>query len=300
MRFGVHTGLQHTTFDALRALWRRIEEHPAFEWISVWDHFYAADGSGSAHSLEAVTAHAALCCTTRRVRCGSLVYSVGYRHPAVLANVAASLDDLSGGRVTLGLGAGWLAAEYEAYGIPFPPVPVRLRQLDEAIECIRALLRDEEVTFRGEHVTLHRARCEPKPRQDPLPLWVGGGGEQVTLRIAARHAEGWNVPFVDPETFAHKVRVLTHHCEGASRDPATIEKAVNVGLAWDEADLRRQFARIADFVRPGVLTGSTQQMVDRVGAYREAGADWLIVARRAPGDAEALDRFAGDVLPAFR
>ncbi len=300
MRFGVHTGLQHTDFDELVALWRRIEAQPAFEWISIWDHFYAADGSGDPHCLEAVTAHAALCCTTARVRCGSLVYSVGYRHPAVLANVAASLDRLSGGRVTLGLGAGWLAAEYDAYGLPFPPPGVRLRQLDEAIECIAALLRTPEATYRGEHFTLHHARCEPKPLQDPLPLWIGGGGEQVTLRIAARHADGWNVPFVDPEVFAHKVRVLEHHCEGASRDPLTLEKAVNVGLAWDEDDLHRQFDRIAEYVRPGVLTGSTQEMVDRIGAYREAGADWLIVARRAPFDADALDRFASEVLPAFR
>ena len=120
MEFGVHTGLQNTTIAELTSLWRRIEDH-GFEWISIWDHFYAADGTGNPHCLEAVASHAALAASTKKVRCGSLVYSVGYRHPAVLANAMATLDQLSNGRITLGLGGGWLAEEYNAYGIPFPP-----------------------------------------------------------------------------------------------------------------------------------------------------------------------------------
>ena len=303
MRFGVHTGLQNTTTTELRALWRRIEDH-GFEWISIWDHFYAADAtvrggettSGSM-CLEAVSAHAALACDTTSVRCGSLVYSVGYRHPAVLANSMATIDQLSGGRVTLGLGAGWHQGEYAAYGMPFPAAPVRLRQLDEAIQCIRLLLTEDVASFEGEFFRLDDARCDPKPVQARLPLWIGGGGEKVTLRIAARHADGWNVPFVPPDAYRHKVAVLDGHCEAVGRDPAEITRSVNLTLAWSEDDLRAQFGGMTDWVRPSALTGSTQQVVDRIAEYEEAGAEWVNLALRAPFDLDALDLFAAEVLP---
>jgi F420-dependent oxidoreductase-like protein len=299
MKFGVHAGLQNTTTDELRALWRRTEDH-GFDWISVWDHFYAADATGSPACLEAIATHTALALSTSRVRCGSLVYSVGYRHPAVLANAMATIDQLSGGRVTLGLGAGWHQGEYDAYGIPFPSPGVRLRQLDEAIQCIRGLLTQDVTTFEGEFFRLHDARCEPKPVQSRLPLWIGGGGERVTMRLAARHADGWNVPFLPPDEYARKIGVLDDHCEREGRDPATITRAVNVGLAWDEQSLEAQFADLARFLRSGVLMGSAQEIVDRIGAYGDAGAEWVIVAIRAPFDVDGLDRLAGEVLPAFR
>ncbi|MGZ6968305.1 MAG: TIGR03560 family F420-dependent LLM class oxidoreductase [Acidimicrobiia bacterium] len=296
MKFGVHTGLQNTSINELQSLWLRIEDL-GFDWISIWDHFYAADGTGNPHCLEAVASHAALAATTSRVRCGSLVYSVGYRHPAVLANAAATLDQLSGGRITLGLGGGWLADEYQAYGIEFPPVGVRLRQVEEAIQCVRGLLTEDVTSFDGEYFTLTEARCEPKPVQERLPLWIGGGGEKVTMRTAARHADGWNVPFISPEDYARKVGVLEQHCEAAERDPAEVTRSVNVGVAFTEDALKAQFDNIADYVRPGVLTGSVDEMIDRVGQYRDAGAEWLILAMRAPFDVEGLDRFAAEVLP---
>jgi F420-dependent oxidoreductase-like protein len=298
MKFGVHTGLQNTTTDELRTLWRRTEEH-GFDWISIWDHFYAADVTGGPVCLEAVAMHAALTLTTSRVRCGSLVYSVGYRHPAVLANAAATLDQLSDGRVVLGLGGGWHQGEYDAYGIPFPPPGVRLSQVEEAIQCVRGLLTRDVTTFDGEYFQLRDARCEPKPVQARLPIWIGGGGERVTMRIAARYADGWNVPFIPPDDYARKVGVLYEHCEAAGRDPSTITKAVNVGMAWRPGDLEAQFGGMAEFIKPGVLTGSVQEVVDRVGAYRDAGAEWVILAMRAPFDVEGLDRFADEVLPTF-
>ena len=298
MKFGVHAGLQNTTTDELRALWRRIEGH-GFDWISVWDHFYAADATGGAVCLEAVSTHAALALETTRVRCGSLVYSAGYRHPAVLANAVATLDHLAGGRIVLGLGGGWHQGEYDAYGIPFPPVPVRLRMLDEAIQCVRLLLTEDVADFDGEFFQLRDAKCEPKPVQARLPLWVGGAGEKLTLRTAARHADGWNVPFVAPDTYRHKVKVLHEHCEDAGREPQTITKSVNLGLAWRQGDLQAQFGNIAEFVKPGVLMGSVQEIVDRIGEYTDAGAEWVILAMRAPFDTDGLDRFAAEVLPAF-
>jgi len=306
MHFGVHAGLQNTTTDELRALWRRIEDQ-GFDWISVWDHFYAADttvrGDGPLrsgyHCLEALTTHTALALSTSRVRCGSLVYCAGYRHPAVYANAMATLDQLSGGRTVLGLGAGWHQGEYDAYGIPFPSVGERMRILDEAVQCVRLLLEEDVADFTGEHFTLTDARCEPKPVQSRLPIWVGGGGEKVTLRITAQHADGWNLAFVSPETFRHKNAVLDRHCEAVGRDGATIERTVNVALAWNEDDLVRQFGDAAPYIASNALKGSTQQVIDQVGAYRDAGAEWIIVALRAPFDTEGLDRFAEEILPTF-
>jgi alkanesulfonate monooxygenase SsuD/methylene tetrahydromethanopterin reductase-like flavin-dependent oxidoreductase (luciferase family) len=129
--FGVHTGLQHTDVDTLRGLWRRVEAL-GFGWISIWDHFYSATMTDDPHCLEAVAAHAALACSTERVRCGSLVYCAGYRHPAVLANALCTIDHLSGGRADLGLGAGWSKIEYDAYGMTFPSTGQRLDILEEA------------------------------------------------------------------------------------------------------------------------------------------------------------------------
>jgi F420-dependent oxidoreductase-like protein len=302
MIIGVHTGLQYTSTHEIRALWERIEGH-GFDWISVWDHFYAADitnPTAGAECLEAVTAHTALALSTTRVRCGSLVYCAGYRHPAVLANAMATIDNFSGGRVTLGLGAGWHQGEFAAYGIPFLPSRARLRQVEESMQCIRALLTQDVADFDGEFFQLREARCEPKPVQARLPIWLGGHGEKVTLKLVARYADGWNVPFVDPDTFRHKVKVLEAHCADAGRDPAEIRRSVNLALAWREEDLVAQFGGMVDYMRGSVLTGSSQEVVDRIGAYADAGADQVNVAMRAPFDIEGLDRFAAEVLPRLR
>jgi alkanesulfonate monooxygenase SsuD/methylene tetrahydromethanopterin reductase-like flavin-dependent oxidoreductase (luciferase family) len=298
--FGVHTGLQRTTPAELIALWKRIEEL-GFDWASIWDHLYAADNTGDPNNLEAVACHAALATVTERVRCGSLVYSAGFRHPAVLANAIATIDHLSGGRATLGLGGGWMRQEYQAYGIPYGSAGERLALLRESIACVRALLREEVANVSGEHFTLTDARCEPKPIQAELPIWVGGAGEKVTLRIAAEFADGWNIPFVAPEAWAHKSAVLDGHCEAVGRDPATIERTVNVGLVRDDDDLAQQFGRQAPYVRPGVLVlgDGAGQLVDQIGAYVEAGADGVIIALRSPFDHEALEAVAANVLPAF-
>jgi F420-dependent oxidoreductase-like protein len=276
---------------ALRALWKQVEEL-GFGWISVWDHFYSATLTDGAECHEAVATHAALACDTTRVRCGSLVYSVGYRHPAVLANAIATIDHLSGGRAEIGLGAGWSEIEYRAYGIPFPPVKVRMDQLEEAIQCVRSLLRDETTDFKGEWFEMQHAQCEPKPVQSELPIWIGGSGEKRTLRIAAQWADAWNVPFVDPATFAHKRSVLHQHCDAVDRDPRELRTAVNVGLAWTEESLRSQFGGLSDYVRPGVLTGSDSEVTDRIGQYVEAGADQVNIALRAPFDSDAVARLA--------
>ena len=219
--YGVHTGLQRTGTDELRDLWRRIEGL-GFDWISIWDHFYAADLSDF-HCHEAVASHAALACGTERVRCGSLVYCAAYRHPAVLANAITTIDHLSGGRADLGLGAGWSEAEYTAYGIPFPGPKIRLDLLEEAARVIRSLLREETTDFHGTYFDLTDARCEPKPVQAELPIWIGGGGEKRTLKIVAELADGWNVPFVPPDQFARKREVLASYsaCDHPAPSPTS-------------------------------------------------------------------------------
>jgi len=135
--------------------------------------------------------------------------------------------------------------------------------------------------------------------QSRLPLWVGGAGEKVTLRIVAEHADGWNAPFIPPEAYRKKVQVLGEHCDRVGRDPATIERSVNLPLAWSEDELRERFGGMADFIRPSALTGSSAEMVDRIGEYADAGADWVMIALRAPFDPGPVERFAKEVLPAF-
>ncbi|MBA2386187.1 MAG: TIGR03560 family F420-dependent LLM class oxidoreductase [Acidimicrobiia bacterium] len=290
--FGVHTGLQRTSVDELRRLWRHVEDL-GFDWISIWDHFYGATGEpDDADCLEAVAMHAALACSTERVRCGSLVYSIGYRHPAVIAKAVTAIDHLSGGRAAVGIGAGWAEVEYKAYGIDFPAAGTRMDQLEEGIAVLCGLLHDDVTDFGGTWFSARAARNEPRPLQQRLPVWVGGGGERRTLRIAAQHADGWNVPFIGADTFAHKLGVLRQHCDDVGRDISDITCAVNLGLAWTDESLQHQFGAIAEYVKPGVLGGSVGAVVDRIGEYTDAGADQINLALRAPFDVDALEQFA--------
>lgn len=296
MKFGVQTALQNTSPAELRDTWRRLEA-AGFEWISIWDHFYAV-GGGTA-SLEAVAMHAALALETTSVRCGSLVYSVGYRSLAVLTNAIATIDHLSGGRATLGLGTGYLEAEYRSWGIPFDSIPDRLTRLEETAVAARRLLDGETVTAHGEFVQLQDAVCDPRPIQSRLPIWIGGGGESRTIPMAARLADGWNVPMATPEDFQRKVDVLDHHLERAGRAHDEIERSVGLGLCRDRLQLADRYGERADVLAPSILSGSTDEIVDRIGEYAAAGADWIFVSIRAPFHVEELEQFAADVVPVF-
>jgi len=182
--------------------------------------------------------------------------------------------------------------EYEAYGIPFLPIKDRMDLLEESIQCTKLLMNEEVSNFSGKYFSLKDARCEPKPVQKKLPIWVGGGGEQRTLKIAAKYADAWNVPFVSPEEFGRKRAVLHQHCETIGRDPAELKCAVNVGIAWTEESLVSQFGGLTERVRPGVLTGTEQQVLDRIGEYVAAGADQVNLALRAPINVDDIERFA--------
>ncbi|MEC7553534.1 MAG: LLM class flavin-dependent oxidoreductase, partial [Pseudomonadota bacterium] len=210
-----------------------------------------------------------------RLRIGTLVSGNTYRHPAVLAKMAATLDHITDGRVVLGLGSGWQENEHRQYGLGFGTAGERLRKLDEACQVITALFGQHQANFCGEFYQLQDATLEPKPVQNPMPLMIGGGGEKVTLRITAQYATEWNV-WGTVETLKHKMQILDQHCTELGRDPKTIQRSA-VALLFmseDEKVLARGKAAAAD--RPAIV-GTPDEVRDIVQAYAEAGVDELIV-----------------------
>ena len=212
---------QSTSFPPLLEVWETADELEELSGGWLFDHFLPIN-TEDVHGpcFEGWTALAFLAGRTRRLRLGLMVSSITYRHPALIANMAATLDVASGGRLELGLGAGWFEAEHRAYGLDFPPVGERLGALDEACEVIHRLLTEPVVDHAGRFYTLREARCEPKGLQQPRPpLVVGGGGERRTLRTVARWADHWNFPGREPDELRRKLDVLADHCAAVGRDP---------------------------------------------------------------------------------
>jgi alkanesulfonate monooxygenase SsuD/methylene tetrahydromethanopterin reductase-like flavin-dependent oxidoreductase (luciferase family) len=237
------------------------------------------------------------------------VFCVGYRNPGVLCKAAVTIDHLSGGRAEIGIGAGWNENEFRAFGMPFLPIKDRLDQLEETAIVLRRLFDGERVTFDGKQIHLTDAICDPRPLQPRLRLWIGGQGEKRLLRMVARHADGWNVPFLAPEVFTQRAATLDDWCSKEGRDPGAITRTINVGLAIgaDDAAVERQeallpsmFGGLTELVKPGILIGTPARVIDRIGEYERAGAEWVILAMRAPFDWDGLGLFIRDVMPAFR
>ena len=276
-----------------------------------WDGVYMADhfmpntpdgAPADGPTLECWAVVAGLAAAVPRVRLGTLVCGNTYRHPALLANIAASVDVISGGRLVLGLGAGWQVNEHEAYGIPLFEVPDRLDRLEEACAVVTGLLREPRTTVDGEHYRVVDAPCDPKPVQQPLPLLVGGGGERRTLRIAARFADEWNV-WATPEVLASKHAVLERHCDDLGRDPATIAVSTQALLFLSDDETWLAGKRELDVGRPAIV-GTPAEVVDTLGRYRDAGADELIVPDWNLGPMsrriDTCDRFIEDVAAQLR
>lgn len=196
-------------------------------WDGIWlsDHLMPSSGHPTAPVNESFTTLAALAATVPRLRLGHMVAGNTYRHPALVAKMAAGIDRISRGRFVLGLGAAWQQNEHDRYGIPFYDARQRMARLDEACRVIRCLLSNDLSSFDGNHYQLCNAPLSPKPVQARLPLLIGGGGERLLLRIVARHADEWNV-FATPDTLRHKLGVLEGHCEAIGRDPAQIKRTV--------------------------------------------------------------------------
>lgn len=309
MIFGIQIGPQNITLDDMREVWRFADTH-GFEWVSVWDHMYESPpaGGGTLPTFEPVTLMTLMAVDTRSIRIGSLVFCMLYRNPALLVKSLMTVEHLSGGRLEIGLGAGWHEPEITAFGYDFPPVKERMDRLEEGVQVIRRLLTRERADFEGRYYRVRNAVLNPRPLQERVPIWVGGGGEQRTIRIAARHADGWNVAYASPEQFAHKNRVLDEWCEKEGRDPATIARGVNVGfyMGATEAEgqrvkerLYQQWGARAEQTAGGQLIGGPAEAIDRVGQYIDAGAQRLNIAIRPPVDWEALQAFTEEVIPRF-
>jgi F420-dependent oxidoreductase-like protein len=243
--FGIKTSPQHTTYEEMEKIWLEAEEIPSIEHAWLFDHFAPIQGDVSGPCLEGWTVLAAFAAITKRLRLGLMVTGNTYRHPAVLAKIAATVDVISNGRLDFGIGAGWNVYEHESMGIPLYKPGERIRRMDEACDIIKGLFTQPTVDYPGRYYQLAEARSEPKPVQQPYPPFViGGGGEQLTLRVVAKHADIWNYSGNSIEEFNHKVSVLHSHCAEIGRDPSEIDLSCqyrpqvdNLGAAVD--DLKR-------------------------------------------------------------
>lgn len=253
LRFGIQIPQQNTTWPEILALWQEVDGL-GYDTAWVFDHFLPIFSDPTGPCLDGWTTLAALAMASKNVRIGTMVTGNTYRHPAVLAKMATTVDIISGGRLILGLGAGWFELEHQEYGIPFHTIGTRLRRLDEALELIKSLWTNERSNFLGKHFQLADASFNPKPLQRPRPpILVGATGEEVALKIVAKHADIWN-SFGTPEVFRHKIARLNEHCAVIGRDPATIEKSVLISAANSPglsaiSDARRQ---IDEYVAAGV------------------------------------------------
>ena len=288
MRFSIWLAMEQSWSELVRTA--AHAERTGWDGVWVPDHFMPDGERSLSPRLEGWTTIAGIAASVDRVRVGVLVTGNTYRHPAVLANMAATVDHISGGRHVLGLGAGWQENEHEAYGIAFPAVPERLARLDEACQVIRLLLTQEASNFAGRFYRLVDAPCEPKPIQRPLPLLVGGSGENVTMRIAARYADEWN-SWGLPDLMAHKSEVLDRHCAEIGRDPAEIKRSAQA-LVMMSDDGEQVLRWRAERLPVPHIAGTPSEVADVIGRYADIGLDEFIVSDRTLGRdaAERRDR----------
>ncbi len=291
------------SWDDILALTRHCES-TGWDGVYFADHFMpnAADATPmDGDTIECWSVLTGLAALVPRIRLAPLVTSITYRHPAVLANIAAAVDQISGGRLTLGVGAGWQQNEHAAYGLALGSVKERLDRFEEASAVLRGLLDEQRTTFDGEHYAIADAPNQPRPVQDRLPLLIGGGGEKRTMKTAAKFADGWNA-WTTPEVLEHKVGVLRRHCDDLSRDPAeiTVSTQALLFLSADEtwlADKRVDLGRAS-------LVGTPGEVTEQIAAYRDAGCDEFIVPGFTLGNLqrsiETCDLFMSEVAPAFR
>ncbi|TQJ37049.1 alkanesulfonate monooxygenase SsuD/methylene tetrahydromethanopterin reductase-like flavin-dependent oxidoreductase (luciferase family) [Streptomyces sp. SLBN-115] len=305
VRCGVHSGQQYQTFDDVLDLWHRAE-NAGYDWVSVFDHMrphlFAPDGP----CFEGPTLLAALAARTTRVRCAILVSAVSWRHPALLANIASTVDHISGGRVELGLGAGSQDLAHDQYGLPFPGAAERLRRLDETCHVIRRLWEQPIADYRGAHYRLVAARLRPRPVQRRLPLTIGGSGKRHMLRIVAEHADTWNSAFVPPEHYARKRETLARHARELGRNPASIRGSLTFRavLGEDHGDVAERRSRIAatvpDDLPEYAVFGTPEECVERLVPYLRLGVRDFLLGLRPPVDHRTLHLFSERVAPVLR
>lgn len=304
MRVGINLWPQNTTWPELRkhAL---LADQAGFDSLWVWDHFYSINGDLHRPNLEGWQIQAAYGAITEHVRIGCLVSGITHRHPAVLANMATTLDNISNGRAILGIGAAWNALEHNAYGIDLGTPKERSDRFAEATKIIRKLVDGERVTHHGPYYDLEGAEVLVRPIQKRLPILIGGGGERRTLRTTARYADMWH-GWGTPEQIGQKLAILREHCEQVGRDPNEIEavsgKRVVIRKDRKEAqDFLERIARAHGMSSPPeAFIGSADEVVELVATYVPAGVKEFIFPFSAPIDTETIERLGSDVLPRVR
>ena len=310
-------GQEGLTWDRWRRIMRATEDL-GFE--SLWrsDHFFSLSGPHDRPALETFLSFVLVATETSRIRFGPLVSSATFRHPSLVARMAAQIDVLSGGRFVLGMGAGWNVPEHEAFGIPFPAVRERMDRLEESIRVVRALWSDGPANFEGRYYTLKDALCEPKPAQRPMPLLVGGSGERRTLKLVAQYADEWNGVGLTVEAYLAKRAVLEQHCAEAGRDPKTIRHSQMTGfiIGKTAAGQRAHLARVAEALPAlgrndpdevmrgmrarGWLVGTPDEVVQEIGRRGAAGLSRMMLQHHAQEDFATLELIAREVLPQVR
>lgn len=275
LRFGIKTAQQFTTYDDILRVWLEADTIPVIEHAWAFDHFIPLGPDPTGPQLEGWTLLGALAARTERLRVGLMVTGNTYRHPAVLANIAMTVDRISHGRLDFGIGAGWNELESNMYGIPLYQPGERIRRLGEACEVIRLLWTETVANFDGKYYQLKDARCEPKPVQKPHPPFViGGSGEQLTLRVVAKYASIWNFVGGDVETFNRKNEVLNQHCAAIGRDPSTIERSIQWPINYNNIG----------------------EAIEQMRPYIEAGASHIILNLRAPYPENIVHRLADEII----
>src|SRR5580658_2742031 len=308
MKFGIHNPSwvfgpdPAEAFESVKAK-AQWAENNGFVWLSVMDHLVQIGGVGAPTEpfMEGWTVLSALAAVTSRIRLATLASSVAYRNPAHLAKISAGVDQISRGRMTLGIGAGWFESEYKQYGWEFPTRPAtRIRQMEEAVRLILEMWSQPRTTFHGRYFHVEDAILEPKPLQKPRPpVMIAGGGEQMTLRAVARLGDACNVSG-DVETVKHKFAVLRRHCDDAKRDYDAIERTQLLSwlVARDDAAVAAKRERLS---RSGPLrgfVGTVPEAIDLVGQFRDAGVQ-LLINSDYRNDRETLEIFAADIMPRF-
>lgn len=309
IRFGVHAGPQNVTYEEYRQLWLECERL-GYDWVSVFDHFVPIMSDPDGPCFEGPTLLAGLAAQTSRIRCGILVVGNTYRNPAQLAKIGTTIDYISGGRLELGIGAGWWDLEHHEYGIPFYTTGRRINMLGEAVQIIKSLWTQSRTTFQGRYYTIANAHSEPKPLQQPHPpIWVGGAGEQLTLRVVARSADGWNTFLMPQEEYQHKLDVLTEHCRVAGRDPTDIRKSLGFMpvIAESETEVSRRLEGLArmrgigvESLRRQIIVGPPESCAEQILSFVHMGVGDFLILARAPYDYRTLELFIERVAPVVR
>jgi len=306
-------GLQHPNFsfdgegsqivEKLRDLVEFAESY-GFDSFWVMDHFHQIQNVGEVQEpmLEGWTTQSVVAGFTSKIKLGTLVTGIVYRHPSVLAKVGATLDVLSKGRLFMGIGAAWNVDEATAYGIPFPPVKERMQRLEEAVQIIRKMWIEERATFSGKFYQLRDAYCNPKPIQKPHPpIMIGGSGERRTLKIAAKYGDACNI-FGSVETVKKKLAVLREHCRTVGSDYDSIMKT-KLGRVVIEKSKEKVMEAIKglpeDRRREYVIYGTPDEVLQKVEAFKDAGIDYLIVNLEPDREFQSLELFANEVVKKF-